>query len=102
MVDPESGVITVSPCDTPGEGNCLDYETRPTYFLSLEATDNEGAGETTIVNVRISLRDVNDNPPRFTREAYRAVIQEGASDFEPPLVVKVLYPYAFIMPLLDN
>ncbi|KAA0203915.1 hypothetical protein HAZT_HAZT006956 [Hyalella azteca] len=35
-VHPESGVITVADCATPGAGDCLDYETRDTYFLSLQ------------------------------------------------------------------
>lgn len=35
-VDATTGVITVAFCDTPGHRNCLDYEERPTYFLSFQ------------------------------------------------------------------
>lgn len=93
-VDETSGVITVAFCDTPGHGNCLDYEERPTYFLSFQATDAGGEGHTTVVPVRVSLADSNDNPPKFTRQQYRAVIDEGAADFDPPLTVNAEDPDA--------
>ncbi|XP_050727023.1 cadherin-87A-like [Eriocheir sinensis] len=93
-VDATTGVITVAFCDTPGHGNCLDYEERPTYFLSYQAVDNGGEGHTTVVPVRISLEDSNDNPPKFSRQQFRAVIDEGASDFDPPLTVMAEDPDA--------
>ncbi|KAK4292814.1 hypothetical protein Pmani_034453 [Petrolisthes manimaculis] len=86
-VDTNSGVMTVAFCDTPGHRNCLDYEERPTYFLSFRATDDGGEGHTTVVPVRVTLKDSNDNPPKFSRQQYRAVIDEGAPDFDPPLYV---------------
>ena len=54
-----------------------------------QATDNLGTGHSSVVPLRISLKDANDNPPRFSQEVYRAVIMEGAKDFDPPLVVMV-------------
>ncbi|MPC44216.1 Cadherin-87A [Portunus trituberculatus] len=93
-VDETTGVITVAFCDTPGHRNCLDYEKRPTYFLSFQAIDNGGEGHTTVVPVRISLEDSNDNPPKFTQQQFRAVIDEGASDFDPPLIVTAEDPDA--------
>lgn len=39
-VEPSSGVITVVECSTPGAEECLDYETRNTYFLSLQVQSN--------------------------------------------------------------
>ncbi|XP_027213278.2 cadherin-87A [Penaeus vannamei] len=93
-VDATSGVITVAFCDTPGHGNCLDFEERPTYFLSFQATDAGGSGHTTVVPVRVTLADSNDNPPKFTRQQYRAVIDEGAPDFDPPLFVQAEDPDA--------
>ncbi|XP_076043934.1 cadherin 87A isoform X2 [Oratosquilla oratoria] len=93
-VDKSSGVITVALCTTPGSGNCLDYEEKPTYFLSFQATDAEGSGHTTVVPVKISLLDSNDNPPRFTEEVYRAVIDEGDTQFNPALKVTAIDPDA--------
>ncbi|KAK8743275.1 hypothetical protein OTU49_001344 [Cherax quadricarinatus] len=93
-VDATSGVMTVAFCDTPGHRNCLDYEERPTYFLSFQATDAGGTGHTTVVPVRVTLADSNDNPPKFSRQQYRAVIDEGAPDFDPPLFVTAEDPDA--------
>lgn len=42
-----------------------------------------------MVPLKISLLDSNDNTPVFTSQNYSAVIDEGATGFEPPLVVEV-------------
>ena len=39
------------------------------YFLSFSATDMNGAGRRTVVNLRISLKDENDNKPVFENKA---------------------------------
>lgn len=57
----------------------------------LQATDDEGNGQSTVVPLKISLIDSNDNAPVFTSEIYRAVIDEGATKFEPPLQVQVIF-----------
>jgi hypothetical protein len=44
----------------------------------------------TSVSLRLSLVDANDNPPKFQQKKYRAVIDEGAEKFEPPLQVQAL------------
>ncbi|XP_071455526.1 cadherin-87A [Hetaerina americana] len=88
----KTGVITVAECATPGSGDCLDYETTPAYFLSYKATDDEGHGKSTVVSLKVSLLDANDNPPRFVQDSYRAVIDEGSSNFEPRLFVKAEDP----------
>nr|UZM07820.1 cadherin 1 [Geocoris pallidipennis] len=87
-IDKKTGVISVAPCDTPGIPPCLDYETKSTYYLNLEATDNEGEGQTTVAQLKISLNDNNDNPPLFTSSVYKAIIDEGSAKFEPPLFVQ--------------
>jgi len=87
-VDKKTGTITVAECDQPGAPHCLDFETRQVYFLSFKATDAEGEGQSTVVPLKISLLDNNDNPPLFTSDVYRAVIDEGATKFEPPLQVQ--------------
>lgn len=58
-------------------------------FMRFQATDDEGAGQSTVVPLKIALLDSNDNPPLFTSDIYRAVIDEGATKFEPPLQVQV-------------
>ena len=103
--DPVTGTISVAPCPTPGKyfapnifsrfanifpgsGECLDYEQTRAYFLSFSATDNGGLGKTSVVNLRITLVDDNDNPPAFESTEYRANIDEGEGNFQPSLIVK--------------
>jgi hypothetical protein len=83
-VDPISGRITVTACTE----DCLDYEKTKAYFLSYSATDTNGEGKRTVVNLRISVGDANDNPPRFDRRQYVASIDEGQVHFQPRLVLK--------------
>lgn len=87
-VDPRTGEITVSDCPSPGTGQCLDYEQTQEYFLSFAATDRAGSGKRSVVNLRVSLSDENDNPPRFENSEYRANIDEGEEHFQPSLFVK--------------
>ncbi|XP_075975917.1 cadherin 87A isoform X2 [Anticarsia gemmatalis] len=87
-VDNRSGVITVAPCETPGQPPCLDYETRKDYFLQYKATDDDGQGQMTVVSLQISLTDSNDNPPVFVTSVYKASIDEDAVKFEPELQVQ--------------
>jgi tRNA (Thr-GGU) A37 N-methylase len=51
--------------------------------LSYTATDNNGEGKKTIVNLRITVADANDNPPVFDKKNYAATIDEGKDSFEP-------------------
>ncbi len=67
-VDPITGKITVASCIE----NCLDYENVQAYFLSYSAIDNNGQGKKTVVNLRISVADANDNPPYFNSKMYKA------------------------------
>ncbi|GLV42165.1 Cadherin 87A, partial [Carabus blaptoides fortunei] len=87
-VNNRTGVITVAHCDDPGNEECLDFETKPVYFLSYKAIDDDGKGQTTSVPLRITLTDSNDNAPVFINQNYRAVIDEGAMKFEPDLQVQ--------------
>uniref|UniRef100_A0A182Y7D4 Cadherin domain-containing protein n=1 Tax=Anopheles stephensi TaxID=30069 RepID=A0A182Y7D4_ANOST len=76
----------------PGKAPCLDYETQSVYYLSYRATDDEGRGQTSVVSVRISLLDANDSPPVCESPLYRASVDEGASVFEPPLIIRARDP----------
>ncbi|XP_066907242.1 cadherin-87A [Halyomorpha halys] len=87
-IDKKTGLITVAPCQMPGSPQCLDFETKPVYYLNLQATDDEGKGQTKVVPLQISLNDNNDNPPTFTSNSYKAIIDEGSNKFEPPLNVQ--------------
>lgn len=87
-VDPSSGQIKVSDCPTPGRTPCLDYEARSAYFLILRVTDDEGRGNSALVPLRIDLRDINDNPPRFEQLVFHTSIDEGATKFDPPFKVR--------------
>lgn len=91
-VDPSSGVVTVAPCETPGRGNCLDFESRPSYFLSYQATDDRGRGQSAVVPLTVRLTDANDNPPAFEQHLYTALIDEGDVRFDPPLKVQARDP----------
>lgn len=55
--------------------------------LSTQATDDDGAGQSSVVSVQVSVRDSNDNPPVFLTPVYRASIDEDATKFEPELQV---------------
>ena len=67
-VDTLTGKITVAGCAQ----NCLDYEKIQAYYLSYSATDNNGQGKKTVINLRISVSDANDNPPVFAQKVYKA------------------------------
>ena len=67
-VDPLTGKITVASCIE----NCLDYESIRAYYLSFSATDNNGEGKKTVVNLRISVADANDNAPTFNQRVSKA------------------------------
>lgn len=96
QIGEKSGVITVAPCQTPGSGNCLDFETRPTYYLSYQAVDENGKGLAAVVPLTLTLSDANDNPPVFLHESYSATIDEGAFKFDTPLRVQVIKVNIFI------
>ncbi|XP_055623372.1 cadherin-87A [Toxorhynchites rutilus septentrionalis] len=76
----------------PGRAPCLDYETQSVYYLSYKATDDEGRGQTSVVSLRITLLDANDSPPVCESPLYRASVDEGATHFEPPLIIKARDP----------
>ncbi|XP_055524329.1 cadherin-87A [Wyeomyia smithii] len=76
----------------PGKAPCLDYENQAVYYLSYKATDDEGRGQTSVVSLRITLLDANDSPPVCESPLYRASVDEGATIFEPPLIIKARDP----------
>lgn len=84
-VDAATGEIFLSQCG--GLDHCLDYERQTSYSLTYVATD--GGGKITSVNLFIDVQDENDNSPEFNQLVYRRTVDEGATQFIPPLIVKV-------------
>jgi protocadherin Fat 1/2/3 len=69
-IDPHNGWITSQ--------GLLDYETTPTYILTVVATDNGKDRRSTQTTVKVTLVDANDNPPVFSQRLYTAAVNEGA------------------------
>ncbi|XP_078459193.1 protocadherin Fat 1-like isoform X2 [Lampetra planeri] len=67
-VNPTSGVITTK--------ELLDYERKPSYQLTIQATNMVGLS--TNASVSIHLSDENDNAPVFDCPQYRGVVSEEA------------------------
>jgi hypothetical protein len=65
----------------------LDYEKQKSYSLTLIGKDGGGKGST--VSVYVDVLDVNDNAPIFELSEYSRTIRDGATSFEPQLVVRV-------------
>ncbi|XP_057698824.1 protocadherin Fat 1a isoform X1 [Corythoichthys intestinalis] len=69
-IHPETGVVTVT--------EPLDRERHPVYDLKIAARDR-AENEPQLVSVaplRITLEDVNDNPPKFVPPNYRVKVRE--------------------------
>ncbi|RMB95996.1 hypothetical protein DUI87_27530 [Hirundo rustica rustica] len=56
----------------------LDFEAIPVYNLTVAASDRGLPQRSATVPVLITVQDVNDNPPVFTRAEYRAAVSEAA------------------------
>lgn len=65
----------------------LDYEVQKSYSLTMLAKD--GGGKGTSVSVFVDVLDVNDNAPIFEMPEYSRTIRDGATSFEPQLIVRV-------------
>lgn len=65
----------------------LDYEKQKSYSLTLFAKD--GGGKSSTTSLFIDVLDVNDNAPIFESFEYSRTIRDGATSFEPQLVVRV-------------
>ncbi|XP_041848513.1 desmocollin 2 like [Melanotaenia boesemani] len=73
-IDPLTGVITTAV-------NTLDREVQDTHMVLVKIQDLEGApnGLFSTATATITLSDINDNPPTFTKTSYEASIQENES-----------------------
>ncbi|KAG8324139.1 hypothetical protein J6590_099247 [Homalodisca vitripennis] len=84
-INPTTGVVSTQ--------HPLDYETRPSYNLTVSATNM--AGVRAEIGLVVDVVDCNDNSPRFLETEYRGRISEDATpgslvltDSRSPLVVK--------------
>ncbi|KAI5631942.1 cadherin domain-containing protein [Phthorimaea operculella] len=64
----------------------LDYEKQKSYSLTMFAKDGGGRDSTT--SIYIDVIDVNDNAPIFEAPEYSRTIRDGATTFEPQLIVR--------------
>ncbi|KAJ7336049.1 hypothetical protein OS493_013424 [Desmophyllum pertusum] len=70
-IDGNTGVISVY--------SSLDRETDGHYTLTVEARDGGNPSKDALVDVNITISDVNDNKPLFDKPRYSAPINEDAS-----------------------
>lgn len=67
-IDSQSGLVSVAPCATPGTKDCIDYEKKDQYVLTVIATDMNGdekKGLPRYQQLTIDILDDNDNAPKF-------------------------------------
>ncbi|XP_061550628.1 desmocollin 2-like protein [Phycodurus eques] len=71
-INPTTGVITTAT-------NTLDREIKDKYMVTVQIKDMDGAasGLFTTGTATITLSDINDNPPTFTKNLYQATAKEN-------------------------
>ncbi|XP_077102018.1 protocadherin Fat 4-like [Siphateles boraxobius] len=69
-VDQETGVITLA--------DPLDRETQDMYNLVITAQDQGRPSRSTTTNLDISVTDINDNAPIFSKQSYETTVSEHA------------------------
>jgi len=57
----------------------LDFETKPLYNLTVVVSDRGVPQRSSSVAAVITIGDVNDNPPVFSRAEYAVSLSEGAA-----------------------
>lgn len=57
----------------------LDFETKPLYNLTVVVSDRGVPQKSSSVAAVITIGDVNDNPPVFSRAEYTVSLSEGAA-----------------------
>ncbi|KAF3823800.1 hypothetical protein GH733_007268 [Mirounga leonina] len=71
-IDSSSGIISLE--------QPLDREQRPSYNISVQATDQSpGQALSSLATVTITVLDINDNPPVFERRDYLVTVPEDTS-----------------------
>ncbi|CAL1526834.1 unnamed protein product [Lymnaea stagnalis] len=70
-IDPYKGILTVA--------EPLDHEVSREYFITVLATDRGTPPLTNTAIVIINITDINDNPPRFSQDAYTVHVLESVA-----------------------
>uniref|UniRef100_A0A182TNN7 Cadherin domain-containing protein n=1 Tax=Anopheles melas TaxID=34690 RepID=A0A182TNN7_9DIPT len=66
-INPDTGLITTAVC-------CLHREKTPDYSLQIVATDGGGLKGTGTASIKV--KDLNDMPPRFTKDEWFVEVEE--------------------------
>ncbi|XP_061821085.1 cadherin-6-like isoform X2 [Nerophis lumbriciformis] len=84
-VDPETGLIKTA---LPG----MDREVKENYQVVIQAKDMAGqmGGLSGTTTVSITLSDINDNPPRFTKTLYEFKVPESTAVGSPVGVIRAV------------
>ncbi|XP_033755014.1 LOW QUALITY PROTEIN: cadherin-23-like [Pecten maximus] len=90
QLDARSGLVTVADCSTPGSGNCIDFDKKRQYVLTVTARDENGRGRAGTTTLTINILDVNDNAPVFVNQNYTSYIEENKRKPNPEVIVSAL------------
>ena len=69
VIDPTTGVIRAD--------GSFDYEKEPIYEFPIIAVDRGDPPRTGTAILRVTVQDVNDEPPEFVRNSYSFEIEEN-------------------------
>ncbi|XP_059471449.1 cadherin-23 [Neocloeon triangulifer] len=75
-IDPITGIVSIA------KGAALDRETQPILSFYAVAVDTPNGGpeqRKSTAHIEIEVLDVNDNPPKFEKSSYTAVIPENVN-----------------------
>ena len=55
----------------------IDFESKKAYFFQVSAIDKAGTGMKVYANISVSVVDINDNKPVFSRSVYNVTVPES-------------------------
>ena len=65
----------------------LDREERDSYRIQVIAKDGGSPTKQSILNLHISVEDLNDNPPVFTKDIYNVSVKNEGNQEKPIIIV---------------
>ncbi|CAG0914580.1 unnamed protein product, partial [Notodromas monacha] len=77
-IHPETGLITTNVC-------CLDREKTPEYSIQVVAEDGAGLKGTGTASIRV--KDVNDMPPKFSKDEWHTEVDETEGTILPDVPI---------------